>query len=163
MSTVFLLLGGNIGNTKEKFKQAQSLIIKYIGDIVQQSSNYQSDAWGFKSSNSFLNCVIITKTNLTPYDLLKKTQEIEVLLGRKQKTKTTYESRIIDIDILFYDNKIIESDTLSIPHPRLHLRKFTLEPLLALSPNFVHPTLQKTIVNIYQECKDTSKITKVLD
>jgi len=162
MNTVYLLLGGNIGNTKNIFEKTQLLIQKKIGDILSQSANYKSESWGFESS-CFLNKVIIIKTTCKASDLLKQTQEIEKLLGRKAKTKKQYESRIIDIDILFYNNEIIKSSKLTIPHPRLHLRRFTLEPLLELSPNLKHPILQKTISAIYQECKDKAEVIKVLD
>ena len=163
MNLAYLLLGGNIGNSKNIFNQAQLLIDSEIGSLFKQSSDYQSKAWGFESSSFFLNRIVIIKTNLSPSDLLKETQKIEIQLGRKEKTKETYESRIIDIDILFYENKIIQTNKLTIPHPRLHLRRFTLEPLLELSSDFTHPILQKTIANLYQECEDQSKVIKVLD
>jgi len=163
MSLAYLLLGGNIGNSKTIFDEAQNLIVQKIGCLIKQSSDYQSEAWGFESSSLFLNRVIIIKTKLSPFELLEQTQKIELLLGRKNKTKESYESRIIDIDILFYEKQTIQTKKLTIPHPRLHLRNFTLLPLLEITPYFVHPFLKKTITKLYSECPDTSNVIKVLD
>ncbi len=99
-------------------------------------------------------------TELSPQELLSATQTIEKQLGRVSKTTTHYEARPIDIDILFFDDLIIETENLTIPHPRMHLRNFALQPLLEIAPNFMHPILQKEIKELAKSCKDTGKVWK---
>ena len=157
MSSVFLLLGGNLGHIQNNFIQAISIISESCGSISQKSRLYKSKAWGFKADELFLNQVIEIKTDLSATALLKETQAIEKKIGRKEKTqKENYSSRLIDIDILFFNSKIIETDDLSIPHPRLHLRNFTLLPLNEIIPNFVHPGLGKTILWLTEHSTDES-------
>ena len=159
MCTLYILLGGNIGESQTVFNEAEKLIIKNIGAFTDRSSFYRSPAWGFSASQDFLNRVLKVQTALLPLEVLRETQKIELLLGRKVKTsKEQYESRIIDIDILFYDKQIINTDVLTIPHPRLHLRNFTLKPLLEIAPNLIHPLLGKTIIELYQETIDDSVV-----
>jgi len=157
MNQAVLLLGGNIGDRKALIIKANKLITDSCGMLKNQSKLHESEAWGFKSEHNFLNQAIIINTHLSATDLFKLTQSIETKLGRKQKTSTEYESRPIDIDILFYNSDIINSEELIIPHPRLHLRMFTLLCLMDIIPSFIHPKLEKSISELQQECTDTVK------
>jgi len=160
MNSTFLLLGGNLGHIQENFSQAINLISNKIGSISQQSRLYQSEPWGFEAKELFLNQVIKINTKLSAIEVLRKTQAIEQEIGRKEKTKEqNYSSRLIDIDILFFNNEIIETKELIIPHPRLHLRNFTLFPLNEIIPNFTHPSIGKTILWLTEHSKDKSNIT----
>ncbi len=153
MCRVYLLLGSNIGNRKETLSKACKLIAQNIGVILSSSGVYESAAWGFKSNNHFLNQVLLIETEYSPQHLLSEILNIENILGRVGRSKH-YESRVIDIDILLYDNKIVEDINLKIPHPRLHQRNFALVPLVEIAGEFIHPVFNKTIKEILEECND---------
>ncbi len=162
MNSVFLLLGGNLGHIQNNFIQAISLISENCGSISQKSRLYESKAWGFEAKELFLNQVVEIKTKLTATALLKETQTIEKKIGRKEKTKEdNYNSRLIDIDILFFNSEIIETKELSVPHPRMHLRNFTLLPLNEIIPDFIHPGLGKTILWLTEHSTDESTCTAI--
>jgi len=148
MHKIFLSAGGNLNNTKKKFEQLFSLLQDKVGKIILQSSYYQSDAWEFESEHPFINVALCLQTELSPFELLKVTQSIEKELGRTEKTKTFYQDRTMDIDIIFYDNEIIKTQNLEIPHPKMQMRNFVLVPLSEIAPNFVHPVLKKDIASI---------------
>jgi len=148
MHQVFLLAGGNLNNTTAKFERLFSLLRKKVGKVTMQSSYYQSEAWGFESGHSFINIALCVQTKLSPYELLEETQSIEKELGRTEKTTTAYQDRTMDIDIIFYDNEIIKTKNLKIPHPKMHERGFVLIPLNEICPNFVHPILQKSVTQL---------------
>lgn len=148
-----LLLGGNVGNTREVFERARDEISRVAGEILAVSPLYKTEPWGFESPQVFMNQVVSIKPRLAPYALLDALLYIESLMGRQRKSQG-YESRIIDIDILFYNDQIIQSQTLTIPHPRLHLRNFALYPLSDISPQFVHPVFKKTIAQLKSICTD---------
>lgn len=158
---VYLLLGSNLGEKFKMIEKALNLIKLEIGDIEKRSSIYESEPWGFSAEEMFLNQVVIVKTELSPVDVLKKTQEIEKKLGRK-KIEKNYESRLIDIDMLFYNDEIIETIDIIVPHKQLHKRMFTLLPLYELNKNFVHPKIGKNISKLKKECKDLKKV-KVIE
>lgn len=158
MSKLVLLLGGNEEKTKEVFNQAAEAIGPMMGPVLEMSRVYKSPPWGFESPCWFLNQVIISETSCTPFDVLSKTQQLERQLGRKKKTALNYESRLIDIDILFYADVVIDTPELQVPHPRLHLRRFTLEPLNELMPDYEHPLLQKNIKTLLKDCPDKSDV-----
>ena len=160
MSTAYLLLGADIGDKTTTFAKAKLLIGERVGRIVRESSLYQSEAWGFKSSTTFLNQVVEVATLLSPIDLLTENQQIEADLGRV-KLGRGYESRLIDVDILFYGELVISTPELAIPHPHLHKRMFTLEPLNELIPGFLHPLLHKTVSDLKEECVDRGVVKKV--
>ena len=145
MPQTYLLVGGNLNNTLEKFEQLFSLLQGRVGGIVQKSSYYQSDAWGFESEHSFINIALCLQTELSPFELLKETQSIEKELGRTEKTTTNYQDRTMDIDIIFYDSEIIKTPNLEIPHPKMHLRDFVLTPLCEIASDFIHPILEKSV------------------
>ena len=118
-----------MGNKKSNLETAISLLSTEVGRLISVSSFHQSKACGFESENDFLNAVILVETNFSPFDLLAKTQEIERKMGRKTKTTQNYTDRIIDIDIIFYDNLIIDAPELKIPHPSWKERDFVRIPL----------------------------------
>lgn len=159
--TAVLLLGGNIGNTRSLFQKAITLINDAVGGVVDKSSLYQSDAWGFDSDDAFLNQVVVCHTKLDPWLLLDECLLIEKQLGRTRRNSDGYESRIIDIDILFYGDFICKDAFLSIPHPRLHLRNFTLHPLCELMPQFEHPLLKKNMLQLLHSCPDVLSVRKL--
>lgn len=155
-----LLLGSNTGNSAVILNKGIELISLAIGKISQTSSIYKSPAWGF-DGHDFLNQVVLVETHLSSLDCLSLTQKIEKQLGRKKKSKNgIYENRLIDIDILFYNKEIIHYENLHIPHPRIAERRFTLEPLNELMPDFIHPQNNKKINQLILECTDNSKVKK---
>lgn len=158
MNVAFLCLGGNIGNRKFTLKQAVEKINNEIGKVVSQSNYYETEAWGVENQDKYLNQCICVETILPCNQVLKKSLAIELSLGRKRNHKETYEPRTIDIDMLFYNFDCIQTKDLSIPHPRLHLRKFVLIPLNEIAPNFVHPVLNKTINTLLLECEDNCEV-----
>ena len=154
MNKIYLRLGGNIGDTKTIINNSIELIELLCGKVLKRSSIYQSEAWGFKSENRFLNQVLLVETELRPEDLLQTILSIEQKLGRDRNLIKGYSSRLIDIDILFYNNQIINQEKLIIPHPLLHKRKFTLIPLNEIAPDHIHPLLLKSINELLNECDD---------
>jgi 2-amino-4-hydroxy-6-hydroxymethyldihydropteridine diphosphokinase len=161
MNEVYLCLGGNLGNCLATFGQVYALIEQTVGKIKNQSSLYQSQAWGMVEAPDFLNQVIMVETEISEKELLVFLLEIEKKLGRERVETATYQSRLIDIDVLFFNKKIIKTETLEIPHPRLHLRKFVLEPLNEIAPDFMHPILNKRISELLASCPDTGQIKKL--
>lgn len=160
MAQLLILLGGNIGEVKSNFIKATALLEDSFGAVVQQSALYSSEAWGFESDDRFLNQVIEFNCNLTPHTILDITQETEKILGRTCKSMDGYQSRAIDIDILFYGDAKVSDERLIIPHPLLHLRRFTLEPLIELWGEMQHLTLGRTINELYEVCPDKSPVIK---
>ncbi|MCF8297592.1 MAG: 2-amino-4-hydroxy-6-hydroxymethyldihydropteridine diphosphokinase [Saprospiraceae bacterium] len=146
MAKAYLLLGGNLGDRELVLSTTKKLITERIGIISVESSIYETEAWGFKTEEKFLNQAIIIETDLLPNEILRKSAAIEKQMGRKKLQH--YDSRIIDIDILFYDNWVIKSKKLTIPHPHLHERQFTLKPLNEIIPDFIHPVFEKTIKHL---------------
>jgi 2-amino-4-hydroxy-6-hydroxymethyldihydropteridine diphosphokinase len=166
MALVYFSLGGNLGNKFQNLKNAVRNIEAEIGSTFLLSSFYETGSWGYSDTNQYLNCVLITETSLNPEKILKKTQEIENRLGRRNKSTINqsgfpqYQQRTVDIDILFYDNQIINSENLTIPHPLISDRRFVLEPFNEISPNFIHPILNQSIKNLLTACKDKCFIKK---
>ncbi len=161
MSSVYLLLGGNLGDVQRSFELAISLISKRCGVLKNLSSIYKSAPWGYESDNFYLNQALKITTKLSPIDLLDATQALEIELGRLHKTSTDYSDRPIDIDILDFDGAILESERLVLPHPRLHLRKFAIHPLMEIEPQYYHPKFKKSISQLLEECSDDSVIEKM--
>lgn len=155
MNTVFLGLGSNLGEKKNNIMKAYDLIRAEIGDVEKIASFYYSEAWGFESHNSFVNTVIQVKTSLKPIQLLTQLKKIEIKIGRKNKSnKQVYDDRLIDIDILFYNDEIIKNEYLCIPHPYLNQRLFVLEPLNEIAEDFVHPELNIKVVDLLSSLKN---------
>jgi 2-amino-4-hydroxy-6-hydroxymethyldihydropteridine diphosphokinase len=134
---------------------------KEVGKLTAKSSLYTSEAWGFRSEDLFVNAVVKLQTNKPAQEVLRLVLEIETHLGRTRKKLKGYQSRTIDIDILFYDNQIITEENLVIPHPRLHQRRFTLEPLHQIAPDLFHPVLKKSVAELLDICTDKLCVTKL--
>ena len=161
MYDVILLLGSNLGDRQTLLCRARALIAQQIGAVVQQSALYESEPWGFRSNSWFINQVIKVNTSLEPEPLLAATQQIETLLGRTARRAQRYASRTIDIDILFFDNRCVDTPGLTIPPPRLHERLFTLLPLHEIAPGLQHPVWQKTIAELLQQCRDSGAVRRL--
>ena len=159
MNVAYLCLGGNIGDRNFYFTQAIQLICEQVGNIVSKSSLYETEAWGADNQQAYLNCCVQINTKLSSSELIHKLLDIEQQLGRIRNPSNQYQARTIDIDILFFNNDIIQTDLLIVPHPRMHLRKFVLVPLNEIASNFLHSTLNKTIFNLLKSCSDTSHVT----
>ena len=159
MLNVFLLLGSNIGDRQWYMKQAIVQIEKEIGSLKKCSSVYETNAWGKENSPEYLNQVVEVESDLKPQKILEKIQQIEKELGRVREAK--WDDRTIDIDILFYGSRIINSNNLQIPHPELHKRRFTLEPLVEIVPDMIHPVFKKSILQLKQELIDTLNVKKL--
>lgn len=157
MGTVHLLLGGNCGNRRQFLETAVELIKEQIGQITGRSSLYETEPWGFHASTLFLNQVIRVETAFSPIETLHCLQRIEQQLGRRKKSDH-YESRVIDIDILMFDDLQMLEQDLQIPHPRLHLRKFTLVPLAEIAGGLKHPVLKVDMDTLNRECRDDLKV-----
>ena len=140
-NTAYLGIGTNLGDKAAHIRRAVELIGQRVGTVLAVSSFYQSEPWGFVSDNRFLNVAVQVATSLSPMELLRETQSIEKLMGRTEKTTSTYADRIIDIDILFYGQMVLDTETLKIPHPLLPERDFVVIPLAEIAPQLIHPTL----------------------
>ena len=160
MNKVVLLLGSNLGDGQLLFQQVICLIDDRLGKLEMQSALYQSPPWGFEHENDFINQVLIMNTEKDAEQVLQSCLQIEVDLGRK-RIEQGYGARTIDIDVLFVNDEVMETESLVLPHPRLHLRKFTLLPLVDLIPDFVHPILQKSIQELLVTCDDNSEVRKI--
>jgi len=154
---IVLLLGTNLGDRLAFLDEAKRLISMNIGLILKKSKVYESPSWGYESENNFLNQVLVIEYKSTPFQLLELTQDIERGLGKISNSRIEYSDRPIDIDILFYENQIVKSDHLVIPHQEIQNRKFTLVPLFELLPNFTHPTLNQKISHLLSDCIDTNE------
>lgn len=138
MSTLYLSLGTNLGDRQQNLKSALELIGREVGTVVSASDIIETDPWGFESPNPFLNMVVKIETDLKPLEVLDITQEIERQLGRATKSVNgEYHDRLIDIDILLYDDLVMDTPELTVPHPLMHERKFVMEPLAQIAPELV--------------------------
>ena len=153
----YLLLGSNRGNRSEMLAKARELIDEQIGNIIKSSSVYETAPWGFDDKVSFLNQVIYIETLYNPFCLLDQLLQIESYIGRIRTSKN-YSSRNIDIDILFFNDYVINDKHLVIPHPRLHLRRFTLIPMAEIARDHIHPLFNRSIEALLKECNDTKEV-----
>jgi len=160
MHQVFLGIGGNTGNKHENFDKVYTFIKNELGDIIKRSSVYETPPWGFESEENFWNQVIIVETQFSPEKLLKNIAQIENRFGR-ERVKGKYTSREMDIDILYFDDLIMNIEKLTIPHPQISNRLFVLLPLAEIAPEFVHPLLRLNSLQMLKNCSDSSTIKKV--
>ena len=158
METVYLCLGGNVGDTHDYLNRAIGLIESRIGKTVQLSGIYQSEPWGLECSQWFLNQVVAVETELEPNAVLERCLQMESELGRT-RSGNDYEPRTIDIDIIFFGHQIISQPDLQVPHPLMHRRNFVLQPMCDVAADFVHPVIGKTVSQLLEECDDKSAVT----
>lgn len=162
ITTTYIALGSNQGEKMDWLKKAVYEVYKAIGDVTRVSKVYKTPAWGFEGDD-FLNAVIEVNTRFSAEVTLEKLLTIELQLGRIRVENKGYQARTIDLDILFYGNETIVSDRLTVPHPKLIERSFVLYPLSDLVPNLIHPTLNKSVSELINNCKDTSPIEAISD
>jgi len=157
---VFLLLGGNLGNPIENLKQATLLIEERIGTINRRSSFYETEPVGFTHENNFVNQVLVCETTLDPLAVLSKALEIEHEMGRV-RNGAGYEARTLDIDLLYYDDLVLDTEALILPHPRMHHRLFTLIPLAEVASEYIHPVFSQSSKKMLEACPDKSNVIKL--
>ena len=148
MAIAYLGLGTNVGNKRRNMITAAALLAERGGDILALSGFYETEPWGFESENFFLNAAVKLKTSFSPLEVLQITQQIEKELGRTEKSNGVYHDRIIDIDILLYEDEVLQIPELTLPHPLMHERKFVMDPLAEIAPFVVHPVLKERIIDL---------------
>ena len=155
----FILLGSNIGDCGQNLQQAIHLIENNLGKTLSKSSVYKTAAWGNKEQNDFFNQVVLLETLYNPHELLKELLSIELQMGRTRNTK--WEPRVIDLDILYFNDMVLNENNLIIPHPFLHQRRFTLEPLCEIAANYFHPLLRQSNMSLLEICEDSLSVEKL--
>ena len=160
---VYISLGSNLGNRKAYLQQAIEGIATRVGTIVDIAPIYETPSWGF-SGEAFLNTCLLCRTFLSAEQVLMQLLQIEQELGRERMPHSKgYQSRTIDLDILFYDDEVIHTDVLTVPHPLLHQRKFVLKPLANIDDLKIHPVLKKTVAELLRTTNDTSPVQRLSD
>ena len=159
MNIAYLLIGGNLGNRSANLKKAILLIDQTCGKIIQSSAIYETAAWGLTNQPSFFNQAIKLQTNLAPELLMEQLLAIEKKMGRVRSKKLG--PRIIDLDMLFYNQIILNTDLLVLPHPAIAERRFALLPLTEIASNFLHPVHKKTIEDLLLACPDQLDVQKM--
>ena len=158
MARVCLSLGSNLGPRETYLRKALQALDKELGSLVKCSSFYETLPWGFSSDSLFLNAAACFDTLLLPEEVLAVTQQIEKSLGRKEKSRQgQYADRCIDIDILLYDDRVMQTPDMILPHPHMAERMFVLEPLAEIMPHLLHPLLKKTIFQLKEELAERSE------
>lgn len=155
----YILIGTNLGKRLENLKAATGAIRTFLGNVDKQSHIYETAAWGKTHQPDFYNQVISLTTPCTALETLHQVKQIEYLLGRKQDER--WGPRVIDIDILLFDDINIESPLLTIPHMHLPQRRFALEPLAEIAPDLIHPSTGLTITEMLENCTDTSPVKRI--
>ncbi len=158
MHLAYLLIGSNLGDKTTYLKNAGSYIQQQCGQIVKQSSFYETEPWGFTEQPSFLNQALCIQTELAPAQLMHTLLQIESKMGRTRELKMG--PRIIDLDILQIDQQIVDTPLLQLPHPAMHLRRFALIPMEEIAPQLIHPQFNKTITQLLAECTDQTDVQK---
>ena len=148
---IYFSLGTNLGDKEQNLRLAVQHIEERIGKIVSLSAFYATAPWGFTSDNAFLNAVVCAETSLPPLEILSITQSVEQEMGRTHKSVNgVYSDRVIDVDLLLYDDLILDTPTLKLPHPLMQERAFVMEPLAEIAPDVLHPVLKKTMQELYR-------------
>lgn len=160
MAKAYILIGGNLNDRKFYISSAIRLIQDLAGTVIEKSSLYETAPWGFEDENKFLNQVLAVETNLEPADLFQTIVSIENQLGRV-RNGSQFSSRTIDIDILFYENRVVLTKSLTIPHPRIKERRFVLEPMCELNPQFLHPLEKITMKELLDSCPDKLEVVRL--
>ncbi|WP_127130123.1 2-amino-4-hydroxy-6-hydroxymethyldihydropteridine diphosphokinase [Pseudoflavitalea rhizosphaerae] len=158
MNKAYLLIGGNMGNRVEQLQTAVDLIRQRAGQVEQVSSLYETAAWGKTDQPSFLNQALLVYTKLEPLPLLKELLSIELEMGRERLEKNG--PRTIDIDIIFYNDTIINEPGLLVPHPAMAQRRFVLAPLAEIAPHLQHPQLKQTMIGLLDACTDPLPVAR---
>jgi len=158
VSEVILGLGSNMGNRLSYLGYAVKQLRSEAGDIIAQSSVWESEPWGFEAEELFLNMTVILSTRMEPPALLRVISNIESSLGRRRRRGSGYHSRVIDIDILLWGDRIMAIPWLQVPHPRIAQRRFVLEPLCEIAPDAIHPVSLKTMKDLLVLCEDHSEV-----
>ena len=153
---LYLSTGSNIGDRKAHLSNAYKFISEHIGPVINLSSVYESEAWGMEKQRGFFNQVLCVETELNPDEALQRINAIENEMGRIREDK--WAARTIDIDILFYDDLVLEKEGLIIPHPFIQERNFILVPFLEFAPEYLHPKLNQSIRELYFSCADKLKV-----
>lgn len=162
MNHVYLALGSNRGDRQNNLLTAIKKLEEEAGKIALVSSLYETQPWQMNDATHFLNQVILLDTGLTAPNLIKVIFTIEESLGRARSNSNVYEPRTIDIDILFFNNEILNSSILTIPHPQIAKRRFVLEPLSEIAPAYIHPQLNKSVTELLSSCTDEHSISKLV-
>jgi len=160
LHTVFLCLGTNLGDKQSNLDLAIAHIVKHCGEVKGQSGVYKSEAWGYESENDFYNQCLKIETHFTPDQLIDILLSIERDMGRPGAS-TTYADRMMDIDVLFFDDMDIQTGRLVVPHPRIAERRFVLAPMTELAPDLVHPVIKKSMRVLLEECEDEGEVRKI--
>ncbi len=158
--SAYLSLGSNLGDKTANLDAAQKAIENSVGSIHQVSPIYKTPALGFEG-NDFFNLCLEIKTSCTPQELLENILKIESDLGRQKKTSDNYQNRCIDIDILLFENHLSNTEKLTIPHPRAHLRNFVLYPLNDIATHLHFPNFKRSVKELLAACEDNSPIFKI--
>jgi 2-amino-4-hydroxy-6-hydroxymethyldihydropteridine diphosphokinase len=158
MNRAYLLLGSNLDDRLALLASAWDKINRVSGRVIASSSIYESEPWGFQAEQNFLNQVLLIETELLPCPLLQSVLSIEKSMGRTRCKGDGFQSRQIDIDILFYNDEVISQDNLDIPHPRIPERMFALLPLVELNRGLLHPGILKTAGQMLAECTDPGRV-----
>jgi 2-amino-4-hydroxy-6-hydroxymethyldihydropteridine diphosphokinase len=159
LHAVYLLFGSNLGDRMLHLKNAIQSVKDRIGDPEKISSVYETEPWGVTDQPGYLNTAMLINTHLQPAEILLRLKEIELSEGRISQKK--YASRTLDIDILFYNDLIFNSDDLIIPHPKFQERKFALVPMNEIAGDLIHPVLKKSVSELLHECNDPLQVTKL--
>lgn len=154
----YLLTGSNMGHREDCLARAAAAIEQRCGAVLSRSAVYQTAAWGLEEQAPFLNQALLIQTASSPHELLHEILSIEASLGRKRELK--YGPRLIDIDILFFNEDVINTDGLTVPHPQMQNRRFVLTPLAEIAAEEIHPVLEKTVAQLLADCPDTLPVQK---
>jgi 2-amino-4-hydroxy-6-hydroxymethyldihydropteridine diphosphokinase len=158
--SIYLCIGGNLGEREDNLEETRMFLNFNFGDVIAVSSVFESEAWGMNDAPAFLNQVVLIKSELSDQELLTEIAELEEFYDR-ERADDKYLDREMDVDILLIDDAVIQSEGLEVPHPRMALRRFVLEPLCELAPDLMHPVLKKSIKELLDECQDKSLVKKI--